>query len=162
MAIFLSLSIASFFFAAFSQEPLFLSAFPSDSPISSTLTNSLRSPFHLFRDYCTFLCWKCCLDSTAHLFSSLSLHCAKRISLRVAISASVASRSSSKYCAFAFFFCFLVLLLMSSIQSSSSSSMRLVLSSVSLSHDTLVSWSCPMLVLFSFSDAVAGAISLLS
>ena len=54
-----------------------------------------------------------------------------------------------------------MLLLKKSIQSSSSVSALLVLSSVSLSRETLLSWLCSMLVLFS-SDLAGGTSSLLS
>ena len=84
--------------------------------------------------------------------SSIFLHCAVQFSLVVASSDSVASRSSSQSCARSHLFVLNLLcsFLMCAIQSSSSSSVRLVVSSVSLSHDTLLSGSCPMPVLFLF------------
>ena len=57
----------------------------------------------------------------------------------------------------------LVRLLMWSIQASfSACSVRLVLSSVSLSNDALLPWSCPALVHFPFADSTSRSISLLA
>ena len=93
----------------FSLCRCFFMSFPSDSSVSSMLSNSSRSLSHFFRSSDASL-RSCCATMAWVLlcrFFSIILHCMKRFSWLITTSASFVSQSSSWCCMFAFdcFFC---------------------------------------------------------